>query len=303
VLATKENIAKIAIGAISSLIAIKVVASILTGSIAIRADATHSAIDLVGLVIGYIGIRISGKPPDERHPFGHGKAESIASAIIAGLMFVAVGIFSYQAVNRLITGTVLELVTVGIYITAAAIAINATIAWQALRVARTTDSIALEASARDMLADVWSSCAVLVGLILVRQTGISIIDPIVALVVAGLIARTAYLIMRKSFGGLMDTTLPKAEEEAIRSYLMEQSSQIVSFHALRTRKAGNQRFIDLHLVMPKNVTLEEAHLTCDHLEQDIKDRLKRTNITIHVEPCSEECEQCTVSCSLHPDND
>jgi cation diffusion facilitator family transporter len=301
VLTTKENIAKIAIGAISSLIAIKVVASILTGSIAIRADAAHSAIDLVGLVIGYIGIRISGKPPDERHPFGHGKAENIAGTIIAGLMFVAVGIFCYQAVNRLIAGTALELVTVGIYITAAAIAINATIAWQALRVARTTDSIALEASARDILADVWSSCAVLAGLILVRQTGISIIDPIVALVVAGLIARTAYLTMKKSFGGLMDTTLPRAEEEAIRSCLTEHSSQIASFHALRTRKAGSQRFIDLHLVMPKNVSLEEAHLMCDHLEQDIKYRLKHTNITIHVEPCSEECEQCTASCPLSSD--
>jgi len=296
--ATKEKAAKLSILAITLLIIMKVVASIVTGSIGIRADAFHSVIDLSGAVIGFIGIKISSKPPDERHAFGHGKAENIAGAVIAGLIFVAAGSITYEAVKRLITGGTLELVTIGIYVTAAAIVINGIISWYALRVARTTDSIALEATARDMLADVLSSGSVLIGLIIVQLTGLSILDPIVALLVAVLIARTAYLTMKKSFGGLIDVRLPQAEENEIMSCIREHSGQLVGFHELRTRKSGSQRFIDLHLVMPKNASVEEAHQMCDHLEQDLEKRLTNTNITIHVEPCSIECDQCSVTCNL-----
>ena len=295
---TKENVAKLSIFSISLLIVMKVVASIMTGSIGIRADALHSIIDLSGAVIGYIGIRIAGKPPDERHAFGHGKAENVAGVVIAGLIFIAAGTIVYEAIKRLIAGGTVELVTLGIYITAAAIVINMTVSWYALRVARSTDSIALEATARDMFADVLSSCAVLAGLILVGLTGLNILDPIVALLVAILITRTAYLTMKKSFSGLMDARLPKAEEAAIKSCLREHAGQLVGFHELRTRKAGNQRYIDLHLVMPKTTSVEEAHRMCDHLEQDIKNRLPNISITIHVEPCTIECDQCSVSCSL-----
>ena len=297
-LATKETVAKLSIISIGSLIVMKVVASIVTGSIGIRADAIHSTIDLTGVVIGYIGIRVSDKPPDERHAFGHGKAENIAGVVIAGLIFIAASIIVYQAIKRLIAETPLELVTLGIYVTAAAIVINSLISWYALRVARSTDSLALEATARDMFADVLSSCAVLVGLILVKLTGLSLLDPIVALLVAILIARTAYLTMKKSFGGLIDTRLPKAEEAEIMSCIREHLGQLVGFHELRTRKAGSQRFVELHLVMPKNASVEEAHRMCDHLEQDLRSRLANTNVTIHVEPCRIECNQCTISCSL-----
>ncbi len=297
-LTTKENVAKLSILSISLLIAMKVFASIITGSISIRADAFHSLIDLSGAVIGYISIRISGKPPDERHAFGHGKAENIAGVAIAGLIFVAAGTIVYEAINRLITGGAIEMVTLGISITAAAIVINIIISRLALRVARSTDSLALEATARDMLADVFSSCAVLIGLILVRTTGLSILDPIVALLVAILIIRTAYLTFRKSFAGLMDTRLPRTEENEIMSCLKEHAGQLVGFHKLRTRKAGNQRFIDLHLVMPKNASVEQAHQICDHLEQDLENRLTNTNVTIHVEPCNIECNQCSVACNI-----
>ena len=294
ILATKEGVAKLAIFAISLLIVMKVVASILTGSISIRADAIHSIIDLSGAVIGYIGIRISGKPPDERHPFGHAKAENIASVVIAGLIFAAAGTIVYEAVKRLIVGVALELVTIGIYVTAAAIVINVIVSWRALRVSKSSDSVALEATGRHLLADVLSSCAILVGLILVRLTGLTILDPIVALLVAILIGRIAYLTMKKAFGGLMDTKLPETEEETIRSCITEHTGQVLGFHELRTRKAGSQRYIDFHLVVPKQISVEEVHKLCDHLEQDIRRRLSHTSVTIHVEPCSEECDQCPI---------
>jgi len=291
---SQSGAAKLSIAAISLLILLKVGASILTGSIAIRADAVHSAIDLFGVIIGYVGIRFASKPPDEKHAFGHGKAENIAGVIIASLIFIAAGTIFYEAVKRLITGGTVELVTIGIYVTAAAIVINGAVSWYSLRIAHSTDSIALEATAHDMLADVLSSCAVLAVLILVNFTGISILDPIVALLVAIVIARTAYFTMKKSFGGLIDVKLPEAEENIIRLSILEHVGELVSFHELRTRKAGNQRYIDLHLVMPKYISVEEAHQMCDHLELDIKIKLRQASVTIHVEPCDEECDQCPV---------
>ncbi len=299
---TKENVSKLSILAISSLITIKVIASILTGSIAILADAVHSVIDLSGVVIGYIGIKVSNKPADDEHAFGHGKAENIASGVIAGLIFMAAGIIFYQAVDNLITGEVVELVTVGIIVTAASIVINVLVSRYAFKVARKEDSLALEATARDMFADVLSSIAVLVGLILVRFTEINMLDPIVAMLVAILIAITAYFTVKKSFGGLMDRRLPWVEEDAIISIIREHTAELAGFHKIRTRKAGSHRFIDFHLMLPKNSSLEEAHQMCDHLEEDIKSKLPNASVTIHVEPCSVECEKCLVSsCSLRLD--
>ncbi|MBA7693983.1 Ferrous-iron efflux pump FieF [subsurface metagenome] len=296
-LATKENAAKLSIVAVSFLIAMKVVASIVTGSIAIRADAIHSVIDLVGAIVGFIGIKIADRPPDRQHPFGHGKAENIAGVVIASLIFIAAGTIAYQAITRLISGATVELVTVGIYVTAAAIAINLAISWYMMRVARATDSVALEATARDLTADVLSSVAVLVGLILVRLTGVALLDPIVALLVAILIFRTAFLTMKKSFGGLIDTRLPRPEERKIIACLKEHGGQLVGFHKIRTRKAGSQRYIDFHLVVSKDVSVEKAHQLCDELEQQIEARLSYASVTIHIEPCDGKCEQC----SLTPD--
>jgi len=292
---TRSGAAKLAMAAISLLILIKIIASIITGSISIRADAIHSALDLVAAVVAFIGIRVSDKPADGRHPYGHGKAENISGVLVAGLIFFAAGIIIYEAIKRLISGAALELIGVGIFVTAAAIAINGLLSWYVLRVSRATDSIALEASGRHMLTDVFSSCAVLVGLTVVHFTGLIMLDSIVALLVASIIVKSAYGIMRKSFGGLIDVKLPEAEEGVVRAAIMEHVGELVEFHKLRTRKAGNQRYIDLHVVMPRNISLEEAHSMCDHLEQDIKSKLQRASITIHVEPCSEECQQCPIS--------
>jgi cation diffusion facilitator family transporter len=301
-LATKEGAAKLAIVAVSLLVVIKTAASILTGSIAIRADAIHSVIDLFGVVIGYTGIRIASRPPDKSHPFGHGKAENIAGVVIAAMIFIATIIIAYQAIVRLIAGGVVEMVPLGIYVTAAAIAINLLVSWYSLKVARATESIALEATARDLLADVWSSAAVLVGLILVQFTGIAILDPIVALLVAVLIGRTAFLTMKKSFGGLMDIRLPQAEEDEIVAIIKRHGDLIAGFHKIRTRKAGSQRHIDFHLVVSKDISVERAHRLCDRLEQEIEERLSDTSVTIHVEPCDGNCEKCATSPDLcHPD--
>jgi len=297
-LATKEGAAKLAIVAVSLLIVMKVAASIVTGSIAIRADAVHSVIDLFGVIIGYTAIRIASRPPDKGHPYGHGKAENIAGVVIAAMIFIAAIIIAYQAIVRLIAGGVVELVTLGIYVTAAAIAINLLVSWYSLKVARTTESIALEATARDLLADVLSSVAVLVGLILVQFTGIAILDPIVALLVSVLIGRTAFFTMRKSFGGLMDIKLPQAEEDEIVAIIKKSGDLIAGFHRVRTRKAGSQRQIDFHLVVSRQLSVERAHQLCDELEEEMEKRLSDASVTIHVEPCDGNCEKCATSPDL-----
>jgi len=139
----------------------------------------------------------------------------------------------------------------------------------------------------------------MVGLLMVRFTGLTIFDPILALAVSLLILRATYRVGRMAFGGLIDVSLPKAEEDELISCIREHTSQLAGFHAIRTRKAGSQRFIDLHLMLPKNASVEEAHHMCDHLEQDIQKRLPNSNVTIHVEPCNVDCDQCLISsCSL-----
>lgn len=298
ILTSREVAAKLSIFTIGLLIVMKVIASVYTGSVGIRADAFHSVIDLSGAIIGLAAIRLSAKPPDKQHAFGHGKAENIAGVVIGGLIIIAAGTIMYEAIERLRTGATLELVTLGIYITLAAVLINLIVSRYIFRVARATDSLALEATARDLLADLYSSCAVLIGLVLVRLTGVAALDSIVALIVAVLIGRTAYHTIKRSVGGLMDSRLPESEESVIKSSILEHSRQLVGFHRLRTRKSGSQRFVDLHLVVPKDSNVSEAHGLCNHLESDIKKRIKCISITIHVEPCTIACERCSVSCTI-----
>lgn len=295
--AAKEKVAVVSMLAIGSLIILKIVASVITGSVGILADTIHSVIDFSGAVIGFIGVRVAGKPADEGHSFGHGKAENIAGVVIAVLIFLAAGTIVYQAVRNMIGGAAVEMVTAGIYMTAVAIVINLVVSRYTLRAAQATDSVALEATGRDLFADVLSSCAVLIGLILVRITGLNILDPVVALLVAALIARTAFFTMKKAFGGLIDTKLPENEETAITSSILEYQYQVAGFHALRTRKAGSQRYIDLHLVMYREVSLEQAHQVCDRIESEIQSRLPESSVTIHIEPCGGQCQQCSVICA------
>jgi cation diffusion facilitator family transporter len=295
---TAEGVSKMAMFGIGLLILLKIVGSIVTGSIGIRADAIHSSIDLVGAFIGFIAIKLAGKPADDDHPYGHHKAENIAGLVIAGLIYFAAGSIIYEAIRRLIEGGEVAMLGVGIWVTTGAIIINITVSWWALRVAKITDSVALEATGKDLYADVLSSVAVLIGLVLVQFTGIVILDPIVAILVGLLIGRTAFLTMKRSLGELMDKKLPEDEEEIVRACITEHSDRIVGFHEFRTRKAGSQRFIDLHLVMPRDTNLQKAHAVCDHIEHHIAHRLPRTNVTIHLEPCTDECGQCSIECDL-----
>jgi cation diffusion facilitator family transporter len=290
----KTKAAAISITSNSLLILMKLIAGLVTGSVSLVAEAIHSVMDLAAAVIAFVCVRISDKPEDKKHPYGHGKAENISGVLEGILILVAAGIIVNEAVHKIIEGVELEIVEIGIVTMAVSIVVNIIVSRYLLKVSKTTDSLALEADATHLTTDVLTMSGVLIGLIAVKVTGIEIIDPVVAILVALLIVKTAIQIIMKSFGGLMDVSLPESEKAAIEKCLMEHSPLLIGFHELRTRKSGSQRQVDLHLVIHKTASVEEAHNLCDHLETDIGKILPNTVINIHVEPCEPTCKQCIV---------
>ncbi len=299
---TPTGAAKLMLTAVVVLFALKVAVGIITGSISIWAQAVDSSLDIFAVVVTFLTVGFSAKPADREHPFGHGKVENIAAGIQTVLLFIAAVSIIYSAIRRIILGATIEMAEAGIAVMLVSMIVSVLLSRHLFRVARATESVALEANAYNITADIYSTAGVLVGLTIVRFTGLTIIDPILAIIVSGLILRAAYRVGQTAFGPLVDVRLPQKEEDELISCIREHTNQLAGFHEVRTRKAGSQRFIDLHLMLPKNASVEEAHQMCDHLEQDIENRLPNSNVTIHVEPCSTECDQCPVSsCNLRID--
>jgi len=298
---SKSGAAKLSLIVVIGLIVLKIAVAIITGSISLLAQAMDSLLDLFAVLLTFFAIRTATKPADEEHPFGHGKVEDFSAVVQAVLIFTAGGVVIYSAIQRIIVGEKLEFTEAGIGVMVVSIIASIFLSRHLHKVARATDSIVLEANARNIAADVYSALGVLAGLVIIRFTELSILDPIIALGVALLILKTGYDVARRSMGGLIDTRLPQEEEDIIADCITEHTSELAGFHEVRTRKSGSWRYIDLHLVMPSDASVEEAHRMCDHLEQDIKNQLPNTNIVIHVEPCNQECQQCPASCKDKPD--
>jgi cation diffusion facilitator family transporter len=268
------------------LVALKVGAGVLTSSVSILSEAAHSGIDLVASGIAYLSVRKADLPADRVHAFGHGKVENISAALEALLIFVAAFLIAYEAIDRLMHGSPLRFLDKGIAVMAFSCTVNLVVSFYLFRVGQRTDSMALRADAHHLLTDLYASLAVLISLLLIRSTGQVILDPLVALGVALLISITAYRLTRDSVRELLDSKLPDEEEEIVADIIGQHSSQALGFHNLRTRKAGSQRHIDLHLVVQKDIQVEEAHRLCDRLEEEIQAALPRSTISIHVEPDS-----------------
>jgi len=297
-LTRKSKAAGFSILSNTCLILLKLVAGIVTGSVSLIAEAIHSVMDLAAAMVAFVSVRVSDKPPDSKHPFGHGKAENISGVIEGLLIFIAAGLIINEAVHKIIEGVHLEMLEIGIAIMAVSIVVNVGVSRYLKKVSRDTDSLALEADATHLSTDVMTMAGVLIGLVIVRLTGLYILDPIIAIIVAILIIKAAFDITRKSFGGLMDMRLPESEQEAIRACILEHSDIFVGYHRMRTRKAGSQRQIDLHLIVPRTESVEDAHNICEHLEKDIEEILNRVEVNIHIEPCDTDCVKCPISCDM-----
>lgn len=298
-ISTRTGVAKLALGVVISLIVLKVVVAVISRSISITAQATDSFLDLFSIGITVIAVRMAVAPADEEHPFGHGKMEGI-SALIQAFLVLGAGVFIiYSAVQRIINHTVIKPDT-GIAVMAVSIVASFILSRHLRRVAKDTDSTAIEASARNISADVYSAAGVLLGLLAVRLTKWEVLDPIIALIMSVFVLKAGWEVVVRAFQELTDRTLPKEEQDILYSCIREHITQLVDFHAVRSRRAGSERFVDLHLVMPRYISVEDAHSMCDHLEEDIKMKFPNANVVIHVEPCNEnDCLYCSiVACEL-----
>lgn len=282
----KRSAALLSVASNSVLIIFKLAAGIFMGSISVISEAIHSSIDLLASLIAFFSIRQASKKADEDHPFGHGKYENVSGFVEAILIFIAAAIIIYEAINKIIHGSQIESTGPGIIVMLVSSAINLIISLQLLRIAKKTDSIALEADGMHLLTDVFTSFGVFVGLIAVRFTSLKIIDPIAALFVAMLIIKASYDLTRKSMVDLLDGTLPQEDidkiAEIIRSY-----PEIKNYHRLRTRKSGQKREIDIHIRLDKDIPLTEAHTLCHSIKNDILEAFKEAYILIQLEPYSE----------------
>jgi cation diffusion facilitator family transporter len=269
--------------------------SIISRSISISAQATDSFLDLFSIGITVIAVRMSVAPADEEHPFGHGKMEGVSALIQAFLVLGAGAFIIYSAVQRIINRTVIK-PDAGMVVMIISIIASFFLSRHLRRVAKATESTAIEASARNISADVYSATGVLLGLLAVRLTNLQILDPIIALVMVVFVLKAGYEVVIRAFRELTDYSLPKEEQEILNNCIREHFTQLVDFHAVRSRRAGSERFVDLHMVMPRHVSVEDAHDMCDHLEKDIKAKLPNANVVIHVEPCIEnDCVRCSIT--------
>jgi cation diffusion facilitator family transporter len=281
------------------LVILKVIVSIISRSISIYAQAADSLLDIFSIGITLIALNMSVAPADEEHPFGHGKAEGLAAMIQAILVLGAGGFIIYSAIQRIIHSTTIE-PDMGVAVMLISIIASLFLSRHLRRVTKATGSTAIDASARNISADVYSAVGVLLGLLMVRLTNLVILDPIIALIMAGFVLKAGYEVTIRAIHELIDYALPKEEQNILNNCLKVHNTQLVNYHAVRSRRAGNERFIDLHIVMPRNFSVENAHAMCDHLEQDIKYKITSANVLIHAEPCnSKDCIQCSIKgCEL-----
>ncbi|MGH2533582.1 MAG: cation diffusion facilitator family transporter [Thermomicrobiales bacterium] len=267
--------------------ALKFVAYAITGSVSLLSDAVESSANLVAALTALFAVWYAARPVDLSHRYGHEKIEFFASGLEGILVLIAAGGIGWYAVGRLIDPRPLAAIDLGLAVSIAAGAINLGVARLLLRAARAHESVALEADGRHLMTDVWTSAGVIVGLLLVRLTGVERLDPIIALVVAVNILWTGISLIRTAVDGLMDRALSPQIEAAVRRAIEGELEPGEAYHALRTRQAGSRRFVDFHLLVPGEVSVQRAHEVSNRIEHAVESAIPRSETTVHVEPIEE----------------
>src|SRR4051794_30906777 len=281
----KARAAALSIASNSSLILLKVVAGIVTGSIAILTEAVHSGIDMVASLVAFISVRKADEPADEDHPYGHQKVENLAAAIEGMLILVGAGIIVYESVHRLVIGAHVERLGIGIGVLAFSAVANLGVSGYLYRQAEATDSPALAGDAAHLRTDAFTSMGVVVGLALVQITGNEALDPAVALAVAVAIVFSGVRILNRSSRVLVGEALPPEELEAVRRAIEDPAPpEVTGSHKLRARRGGSRRYVDLHLQFRDGTSLQRAHQISHQLQGEIRGRLRGADVLIHLEP-------------------
>jgi cation diffusion facilitator family transporter len=279
-----ERFAWLSIAAALTTIALKSAAAWVTGSVGLLSDALESGVNLVAAVVALVALKASGRPPSTHHHFGLGKAEYLSAAVEGGMIFVAAVAIVWTAIDRLINPQPIEQLGVGLAISAVAAVINLVVGLMLVRVGREHRSITLEADGKHLLTDVWTSVGVLIGVGLVALTGWQPLDPLVALAVGVNILVTGFVLLRRSGAGLLDVALPAADQAKVAAVMADYEADGVVFHALRTREAGRQRFVYVHLLVPGQWSVQRGHDVCEQFERDVALALPGATTFTHLEP-------------------
>jgi cation diffusion facilitator family transporter len=305
----KERVAMLSVASNSTLVVFKVIVGILIGSVSIISEAIHSGMDLLAAIIAMFSVKKSHLPADEVHPFGHGKVESITGLIEAVLIFIAGFWIIFEALKKLASAQTIESPGWGVAVMFLSACVNFFVSQRLFAVGRETDSIALTADAWHLRTDVFTSAGVMVSLGIIwvshfffEDPRIHWLDPVAAIFVAVFILKAAYDLTAQALGDLMDVKLPLDEEDWIRSVIVGHRPEIHGYHQLRTRKAGNFRFIEFHIKVDPRMTVETSHGITRDLKFQIMEKISNSTVTIHIEPCDGNCTEVCLSGCLLPED-
>jgi cation diffusion facilitator family transporter len=299
----KKKVAKLSVYSNSFLVISKLLIGFITGSISVISEALHSGLDLLASFIAFYAVKNSSKPADRHHQFGHGKIENLSGFIEAILIFLAGLWIIYESVKKLIKPAKIESIELGIIIMFISSFVNFLIARKLFKTSKKTGSIALKADAMHLMTDVYTSAGVMFSLFLIWFGGVLFkgrnfyfLDPLVALIIAFIIIKASYELIKESTSDLIDTSLSASDLDGIRD-VISSSKNIISFKNLRTRKSGNIRFIEFDVVFDENISLKDAHNEADNISKNIKKRFDDAEVIIHMEPCTRDCtDQCLLNC-------
>jgi cation diffusion facilitator family transporter len=274
----------LSIAAALATIVLKAAAYYVTGSVGLLSDALESLVNLAAALMALAMLTVAARPPDEMHAYGYSKAEYFSSGAEGALILLAAASIVWTAVPRLISPRPLEQVGIGLVVSALAAALNFAVARLLLDAGRRYRSITLEADAHHLMTDVWTSAGVVAAIAVVTLTGWNRLDPIIALTVAVNILWTGLKLLRRSAVGLLDSTLPRAEQEGIREVLSRYLSRGIHYHALRTRHAGARSFISFHVLVPGEWTVQQGHDLLEEMEREIRAAVPGATVFTHLEP-------------------
>jgi cation diffusion facilitator family transporter len=302
----KVRVASLSVLSNVMLMVMKIIVGTMIGSVSILSEAIHSGVDLIAAIIAFFSIKTSSVPPDKRHPFGHGKIENISGTIEALLIFLAAGWIIFEAIKRLRHPEPLETLGWGVGVMLISAIANYFVSQRLFKIGKESDSIALEADAWHLRTDVYTSAGVMISLTLIwvgerLYPGIDLdwLDPTAAIAVALLIFKAAYDLTLQSAKDLLDVTLPPDEEAWIRQRILQLQPVIHGFHRLRTRKSGHFRFVEFHLKVDPDMSVQISHAITEDLSLSIEKQFPGTSVMIHIEPCDGDCEgDCLQGCLL-----
>ena len=278
----------LSIAAAITTIAMKSIAYLLTGSVGLLSDAVESIVNLLGAIMALGMLTIAARPADNEHSFGHTKAEYFASVAEGILILVAAAMIASAAIDRIINPRPLEQIGIGLIVSVGASVVNFVVARILMTAGKKHNSITLEADSQHLMTDVWTSAGVIAGIGVISLTGWVRLDPIVALIVAVNIVWTGIGLVRRSVDGLMDVALPESERQAVEAVMANYRLKNVTFHALRTRQAASKRFLSVHMLVPGEWSVQDAHHVAEDFEGEIRLALGDAVISTHLEPVEDE---------------